>query len=103
VVADLSTDEELRSEMHTIDECHSHADFEYLRLRAITDHLELAPGLPVPGAFHDAPRALVLRSRSLQEVFSPTRGVTSNFFERFTSDAPVASPVGSPRSRDDGL
>jgi hypothetical protein len=30
----------------------------------------------------------------------PPRGVTSKIFERPTSDTPVASPVGSPRSRD---
>lgn len=89
--------------MHTTDECHSHADFEYLRLRPVTDHLELAPVLPVHGSFHDVPRALATRSRSLQEVFPPTSGRDFENFERLTSDTPVASLVFSPRSRDGGF
>jgi hypothetical protein len=60
--------------MHTTDECHSHADFEYLRLRPVTVCLELAPVRPVHDAFHDAPHASAIRSRSLEEVLSPTAG-----------------------------
>jgi hypothetical protein len=90
--------------MHTTDECHSHADFEYLQLRLATVCLELAPVRPVHGAFHDAPHASAIRSRSLEEVLSPTAGRDFEIvFERPTSDTPVASPVGSPRSRDGGL
>jgi hypothetical protein len=63
--------------------------------------IELAPVMLVPGAFHDAPRALAIRSRSLQWVFSTATGVTSNdCFERPTFDAPVALLIFPPRSRD---
>lgn len=66
--------------------------------------VELSPVVPVLGAFHDAPRASAVRSRSLQWVFSTATGVMFEIsFERPTSDASVASPVCSPRSRDDEL
>lgn len=78
--------------------------FENLSLRSVTDCIELAPVLAVPGAFHDAPRASAIRSRSLQWMFSTTTGRHFEIaFERPTSDASVASPVGSSRSRDDEL
>lgn len=86
--------------MHTTDECQSHVDFENLSLRSVTDLAELAPVISVPGAFHDAPRASAIRSRSLQWVLSTARGVPSKVFERPTSDASVASLVFPPRSRD---
>jgi hypothetical protein len=75
--------------MHTTDECHSHADFEYLRLRPVTVCLELAPVRPVHGAFHDAPHASAIRSRSLEEVFSPTSG--RDFENLFSSGSPLTS------------
>ena len=92
--------------MRTTDECQNHADFENLSLRSVTDHLRAcARCWQVPGAFHDAPRASAIRSRSLQWVFSTTMGreFRKLIFERPTSDAPVASLVRSSRSRDDGL
>lgn len=39
-------------------------------------HSEFPPLLTVLGAFHDAPRASAIRSRSLQKVFSSARGVS---------------------------
>jgi hypothetical protein len=75
--------------MHTTDECHSHADFEYLQLRLATVCLELAPVRPVHGAFHDAPHASAIRSRSLEEVFSPTSG--RDFENLFSSGSPLTS------------
>jgi hypothetical protein len=64
--------------------------FENLSLRSATDRIELALVLPVLGAFHDAPRALATRSRSLQWVFSTASGRDFDCFERFTADASVA-------------
>lgn len=66
--------------------------FENLSLRSVTDCIELAPLLPVPGAFHDAPRASAIRSRSLQWVLSTARGVTSKLL---SSGPPLTPP--SPR------
>jgi len=61
--------------MRTTDECQNHADFENLSLRSVTDHLtSLRPMQLVPGAFHDAPHASAIRSRSLQWMFSTTMG-----------------------------
>lgn len=77
--------------------------FENLSLRSVTDCVSsLRPMLPVLGAFHDAPCASAIRSRSLQWVFSTASGREFEIvFERPTSDASVASSVCPSRSRDD--
>lgn len=71
--------------------------------RLPTTFTSLRPMQLVFGAFHDAPRASAIRSRSLQWMFSTTMGreIRKLIFERPTSDAPVALLVCSSRSRDD--
>lgn len=64
--------------------------FENLSLRSVTDHVELSPALPVPGAFHDAPRASAIRSRSLQWVLFHRTGVISKI--DFSSGPPLTPP-----------
>lgn len=51
---------------------------------------ELAPLRPVHGAFHVAPHASAIRSRSLQEVLSPTSG--RDFENLFSSGSPLTPP-----------
>jgi hypothetical protein len=65
--------------------------FENLSLRSVTDCVSsLRPMLPVLGAFHDAPCASAIRSRSLQWVFSTASG---REFEILFSSGPPLTPL----------